>query len=284
MHRRWHGRGAEPDQAGTGLLSGGSTERAQQHITLLELLFVLNSVQTFRHELRGHTVQLWENNQAVVAILKSWTTKSPDMMRVLRKLWLLLDSLNITLVARYIRSADTVQADELSRRHDPGDWRVAAQRPGRVPHLEQAFWARIRYTALQRPTIRTCHGSTPRWGIRRRKRWTCSRSPTRWQRTTGAIAVERARPPGAAPARDGSGGDRSGPALARASVVPAAAGTVLRLPVLAAAGKPLLSRSAGLYRAHRAVGLANHLLPHPGPLLMYWLQQSSLQRRCHVLP
>ncbi|WP_371079275.1 hypothetical protein, partial [Salmonella enterica] len=69
-------------------------------------------------------MQLWEDNQAVVAILKSWTTRSPDMMRILRKLWLLLDSLNITLVARYIRSADNVQADELSRRHDPGDWRL----------------------------------------------------------------------------------------------------------------------------------------------------------------
>lgn len=53
------------------------------HITLLELRSVLYSVQTFRHELRGHTVQLWEDNQAVVAKLKSWTTKSPDMMRIL---------------------------------------------------------------------------------------------------------------------------------------------------------------------------------------------------------
>ena len=99
-------------------------DQQNDHITLLELRSVLYSVQSFRHELRGHTVQLWEDNQAVVAILQSWTTKSPDMMRVLRKLWLLLDSLNITLVTRYIRSADNVQADELSRRHDPGDWRL----------------------------------------------------------------------------------------------------------------------------------------------------------------
>jgi len=99
-------------------------DQQNEHITLLELRSVLYTIQTFRRELEGHTVQLWEDNQAVVAVLKSWTTKSPDMMRVLRKLWLLNDSLNITLVPRYIRSADNVQADELSRRHDPGDWRL----------------------------------------------------------------------------------------------------------------------------------------------------------------
>jgi hypothetical protein len=96
----------------------------EEHITLLELRAVLYTCQTFRHELRGKTVQLWEDNQAVVAILRSWTSKSPDIMRILRQLWFLLDTNNITLVARYIKSADNVQADGLSRQHDPGDWRL----------------------------------------------------------------------------------------------------------------------------------------------------------------
>lgn len=95
-----------------------------EHITLLELRSVFYTCQTFRKELRGKTVQLWEDNQAVVAILKSWTTKSADMMRVLRKLWLLLDINNITLRAQYIASADNVWADALSRQDDTGDWRL----------------------------------------------------------------------------------------------------------------------------------------------------------------
>jgi hypothetical protein len=43
-------------------------------------------------------------------------------MRELRKLWWLLDTSDITLRARYIRSAANVWADRLSRERDPSDW------------------------------------------------------------------------------------------------------------------------------------------------------------------
>jgi len=45
-------------------------------------------------------------------------------MAVLRRLWWTLDTHNITLLPKYIRSADNWWADHLSRAQDAGDWRL----------------------------------------------------------------------------------------------------------------------------------------------------------------
>jgi hypothetical protein len=95
-----------------------------EHITLLELRAVLYACQTFRSEIRGRLVRLWEDNQAVVAILRSWTSKSPDIMRILRRLWLLLETNDTTLDAKWIPTHLNVAADGLSRLHDAGDWQL----------------------------------------------------------------------------------------------------------------------------------------------------------------
>ena len=96
----------------------------REHITLLELRAVHYTVETFVRRLVGRHVLLREDNQAVCAILTSWTTKSPAIMQELRRLWWLLDTHNITLLPRYIRTADNVWADRLSRALDSGDWRL----------------------------------------------------------------------------------------------------------------------------------------------------------------
>jgi hypothetical protein len=44
------------------------------------------------------------------------------MMDELRKLWELIDTNNINIRARYIRSAANVWADKLSRETDRDDW------------------------------------------------------------------------------------------------------------------------------------------------------------------
>lgn len=59
------------------------------HITLKELKAVRLKVETFLSQLRGRRVLLWEDNMAVKHILTNLTTKSPEMMRELRKLWYL---------------------------------------------------------------------------------------------------------------------------------------------------------------------------------------------------
>jgi len=96
----------------------------REHITLLELRAVHYTVEAFVQRLAGRHVLLREDNQAVCAILTSWTTKSPEMMKELRRLWWLLDTHNITLLPRYIRSEANVWADRLSRAQDSGDWRL----------------------------------------------------------------------------------------------------------------------------------------------------------------
>ena len=96
----------------------------RQHITFLELRAVRFSLETFATQIRGRHVLLREDNQAVCYILNSLTTKSPQMMRELRRLWYLLDTLDVTLSPRYIRSEDNFRADALSRLLDRGDWRL----------------------------------------------------------------------------------------------------------------------------------------------------------------
>lgn len=96
-------------------------EDRQQHITFKKLKAVRYAVTSFLPQLRGRNVRLHEDNQAVVAVVTHLTTRSPDMMCELRKLWELLDSNHITLHPYYIRSAANVWADKLSREMDRSD-------------------------------------------------------------------------------------------------------------------------------------------------------------------
>lgn len=99
-------------------------EQQQLHITHLELLAVRYSVESFLTELRGKVVRLYEDNTGVVSFLTRYSTRSPQIMRDLRKLLYILDSNDISLQAEYIRSADNVYADRLSRWWDSGDWEL----------------------------------------------------------------------------------------------------------------------------------------------------------------
>jgi hypothetical protein len=94
------------------------------HITLKELKAVRFTVETFAKDLAGKRVLLWEDNQAVIHILTGLTSRSRELMRELRKLWWLLDTLDIKLRAKYIRSAANVWADKLSRERDLSDWQL----------------------------------------------------------------------------------------------------------------------------------------------------------------
>ena len=96
----------------------------QQHITFKELKAVRYAVMTFLRQLTGRNVLLHEDNQAVVAVLTHLTSRSPDMMQELRKLWYLLDAHGIAIRPRYIASAANVWADRLSRHLDKDDWRL----------------------------------------------------------------------------------------------------------------------------------------------------------------
>ncbi|KAK3241341.1 hypothetical protein CYMTET_48882 [Cymbomonas tetramitiformis] len=99
-------------------------EMRNWHITHLELEAVYKTVQAFLKELEGKVARLYCDNQAVVAMLSHFTSRNPDLMRRMRRLWLLLDLHDIELQARYIRSEANVWANNLSRCEDLDDWRL----------------------------------------------------------------------------------------------------------------------------------------------------------------
>eukprot|EP00854_Cymbomonas_tetramitiformis_P034342 gene34342-biopygen26299 len=94
------------------------------HITHLELEAVFKTAQSFMPELEGKVVRLYCDNQAVVAMLSHFMSRNPELMRRMRKLWLLLDLNDIELQARYIRSEANERADRLSRCKDIDDWQL----------------------------------------------------------------------------------------------------------------------------------------------------------------
>lgn len=99
------------------------TDRAS-HITFKELKAVRLAIESFLPYVAGRAVLLHEDNQAVVAVLTHFTTRSPQMMVELRKLWYLLDTNDINIRPRYIRSAANIWADALSRELDTSDWKL----------------------------------------------------------------------------------------------------------------------------------------------------------------
>lgn len=86
-----------------------------RHITYLELLAVHRALQTFLARLQGRSTLLWCDNQSVVHILTNRTTRSPEMMALLRRVWWLLDSAGIDLRVRWISTHENDYADALSR-------------------------------------------------------------------------------------------------------------------------------------------------------------------------
>lgn len=107
-----------------------------QHITFKELKAVRMAVECFLQELQGRRVLLHEDNQAVVHILTSLTSRSPALMTELRKLWFLMDSNGISIRPRYIQSAANIWADRLSRELDDSDWQL---HPRLFRHLQRRY-------------------------------------------------------------------------------------------------------------------------------------------------
>ena len=102
-----------------------SAAEAELHITFRELRAVRLFIETYVDSLRGRRLLLYEDNQAVVAILTNRTTKSPLLMAELRALMELLAEADVSLRATYIRSAANKVADYFSRLARPHEYAVA---------------------------------------------------------------------------------------------------------------------------------------------------------------
>ena len=102
-----------------------SREEAEIHITWRELRAVRLFIAEHVDALSGRRLLLHEDNQAVVAILASWTSRSPELMTELRRLLELLETSDISVRAIYIRSALNVVADHFSRIAQPHEYRIS---------------------------------------------------------------------------------------------------------------------------------------------------------------
>ena len=99
-------------------------EKLQWHITMKELVTVRRGILRFADNLRGHTVCLYEDNQAVVAIIKNRTSSSSLLMSELRLLMALLEQLDIRLVPRYLHN-ELNPVDVFSRLTDRDAWTLS---------------------------------------------------------------------------------------------------------------------------------------------------------------
>ena len=86
-----------------------------RHINFLELAAVHKTIASFEAALRGSSVLLFEDNMTVVHVLTNRTSRSPELMHELRRLWRLIDTLGIDLSVRYIPTDANTMADALSR-------------------------------------------------------------------------------------------------------------------------------------------------------------------------
>eukprot|EP00873_Tetraselmis_striata_P037030 jgi/Tetstr1/457294/TSEL_043899.t1 len=76
-----------------------SSADERQHITWKELKAVRLAVESFLPNLAGRDVLMHEDNHAVRHVLSGLTSRSPEMMAELRRLWCLLDSHGIHMRA-----------------------------------------------------------------------------------------------------------------------------------------------------------------------------------------
>eukprot|EP00873_Tetraselmis_striata_P004901 jgi/Tetstr1/425165/TSEL_015626.t1 len=101
--RLWVGRRPQRNESteARGLWYDGDREL---HITYKELKAVRYAVLTFLSELRGRHVLLHEDNMGVANFLANLTSCSSLLMTELGKLWFILDSNDIFIRARYIKT------------------------------------------------------------------------------------------------------------------------------------------------------------------------------------
>lgn len=125
------------------------------HITFTELKAVRYALESFLPYFVGRYVLMHEDNQAVVSVVTHMTTRSPQMMEELRKLWFLLDSNDVHLRPRYIRRAANLWADKLSRETDRDDWRF---NPRLFAYINRQ-WGGTPWTASHRWRTYSCPDS-----------------------------------------------------------------------------------------------------------------------------
>ena len=88
---------------------------ASSHINYLELFTIYWALKLWGSSLRNLCVPLFTDNQAALGMLKNMSSSSAVFIRLLKEIHVMLLRWNLRLSMHYIRSADNVLADSLSR-------------------------------------------------------------------------------------------------------------------------------------------------------------------------
>lgn len=111
-------------------------EEACRHINELEMLAVVRAAELWLPALRSRSVRFVTDNQVTRACIRKASSASPALAELAQRLWWLCINLDIRIEPPlWIRSADNVTADTLSRVRDPHDWRVRRSAFARVQAL-----------------------------------------------------------------------------------------------------------------------------------------------------
>ena len=84
-------------------------------ITVKELLPILIASAVWGHQWAGHRVQCHCDSEAVMAVLKSRTSKHPHLMHLLRCLFFIEACYDLEVTCTHIPGIDNELADDLSR-------------------------------------------------------------------------------------------------------------------------------------------------------------------------
>lgn len=110
-------------------------------IHTLELYAVLIGVALFSHKLKGRRVEIFCDNQAVVAMINKGTSKCKTCMRFIRSITFISMQHQVRYFAKYVKSLENTRADALSRLDLAKFWRSATSDMERHPlALPSEFW------------------------------------------------------------------------------------------------------------------------------------------------
>ena len=94
-------------------------EHKEKHITFLELLSIVISIKKWGPCWRGLHVRVRTDNVAAMSAINNATSKSQDLMLLVREMFWLCVKFECRITACYIKGVDNIVSDRLSRLHEP---------------------------------------------------------------------------------------------------------------------------------------------------------------------
>lgn len=109
---------------------------AHEHSNYRELMAVMMGIQSFRDQLKGHTVQLLSDNITTIAYLNNLGGSEKKLSDLATGIWSECYRMGIHLHARHLAGKDNCLADQLSRMSMKYDWML---HPALFRHIDNLY-------------------------------------------------------------------------------------------------------------------------------------------------